>query len=210
MNYVEGGQRLSGLRARIAALRQEMRQVQDSVTPQPVADYTFATPDGRVSLSSLFGAHDSLFVVHNMGAGCSYCTLWADGYNGVYRQLSARAAFVVSSPDDPESQRRLARARGWQFPMVSHQGTSFAADMGYVDADGHCTPGISVFQRRDGRIVRVSDAGAEPLDDFCVAWHLLALLPGGAADWRPDRSLPVAGDGSAACCSGADVRAAGG
>jgi hypothetical protein len=51
--------------------------------------------------------------------------------------------------------------------MVSHQGTSFAEDMGYRSKSGGWLPGICVF-KRDGRwILRVSDATFEPGDDFC-------------------------------------------
>ena len=201
MNYAEGRERLAGLRARIAELRQEMQQVQESVAPQPVDDYVFATTEGPRRLSQLFDDQDNLFVIHNMGAGCSYCTLWADGYNGVYRQLATRAAFVVSSPDAPDLQQRLAQARGWRFPMVSHQGSSFAADMGYVDGNGRWLPGVSVFRRDGEAILRVSEAGFQPYDDFCIAWHLLAMLPGGAGDWQPQPAFKAA-KVKAGCCGG--------
>lgn len=200
MKYTDGMERIAGLRARIAELREEMREVQDDMAPQPVEDYVFATPEGPVSLSALFGDKDDLFVIHNMGAGCSYCTLWADGYNGVYRQLASRAAFVVSSPDTPTQQQRLAEARGWRFPMVSHRGTSFAADMGYADDRGSLSPGVSVFRRQGEAIVRVSEAGFQPYDDFCIVWHLMALLPGGSAEWKPEPAF--AGAAKAGCCGG--------
>jgi len=200
MNYTEGQERLGELRERIAALRQQMQAVQDGVEPQPVEDYAFATPEGERRLSQLFGDKDDLFVIHNMGAGCSYCTLWADGYNGVYPQLATRAAFVVSSPDAAETQRRVAEARGWRFPMVSHRGTSFAADMGYVSDEGGWLPGVSVFKRRDGAILRVSVAGFQPYDDFCIGWHLYALLPGGTGAWQPEAAL--GGVAKAGCCGG--------
>lgn len=197
MKYTDGMERIAGLRARIAELREEMRQVQDDMAPQPVEDYVFATRQGSVSLSELFGDKNDLFVIHNMGAGCAYCTLWADGYNGVYRQLASRAAFVVSSPDTPAQQQRLAEARGWRFPMVSDRGASFAADMGYAD-DGRLSPGVSVFRRQGEAILRVSEAGFQPYDDFCIVWHLMALLPGGAAEWKPEPAF--AGVAKAGCC----------
>jgi len=195
MNYDDAADRLADLRARIADLRREMRQVQEDTTPQPVDDYLFATSEGTVRLSELFGDKDDLFVIHNMGAHCPNCTLWADGYNGVYHQIAKRAAFVVSSPDPPEQQQRLARARGWRFPMVSHQGSSFAADMGYVDERGRHLPGVSVFQRREDAIVRVSDAGFRPYDDFCLVWHLFALLPDGVGDWTAEPAFADTGAG---------------
>ena len=56
----------------------------------------------------LFGSMKDLFVIHNMGSGCPYCTLWADGYNGIYEHLTSRAAFVIASPDSPAAQQRFA------------------------------------------------------------------------------------------------------
>jgi predicted dithiol-disulfide oxidoreductase (DUF899 family) len=162
-----------------------MRGVQRRIEPQPVEDYTFATIDGPQKLSQLFGGRRDLFVVHNMGSACPYCTLWADGYNGLYAHLASRAAFVVSSPDPPGVQQRVARSRGWRFPMVSHQGTTFAEDMGYRARSGGWLPGISAFRRERARIVRLADAGSSPGDDFCSLWHVLDLLPEGATGWQP-------------------------
>jgi predicted dithiol-disulfide oxidoreductase (DUF899 family) len=111
--------------------------------------------------------------------------LWADGYNGVYEHLASRAAFVLSSPDTPEVQREFAAGRGWRFPMVSHAGTSFAADMGYRKPNGGLQPGISVFRKDGTRLVRMSDTALGPHDDFCLVWHVFDLLPEGADGWKP-------------------------
>jgi predicted dithiol-disulfide oxidoreductase (DUF899 family) len=185
MSYRENTAALAAYRNQIAELRQKMRKIQAAVEPEPVADYTFATSDGTARLSDLFGTKNDLIVIHNMGASCAYCTLWADGYNGVYPHLANRAAFVVSTPDAPETQRRFAEGRGWRFPMVSHKGTDFAADMGYRSDSGGWLPGVSVFRREADRIVRVSDTGLGPGDDFCAVWHLLDMLPEGPAGWQP-------------------------
>jgi predicted dithiol-disulfide oxidoreductase (DUF899 family) len=183
MPYRESTARLAAYRREIAALREQMRAFQQSIEPEEVEDYRFATTDGPVRLSELFGGKDYLFVIHNMGKTCPACTMWADGFNGVLAHLEDRAAFVVSSPDDPETQRAFRAERGWRFRMVSHRGTSFAADMGYRSERGWL-PGVSVF-RRDGRIVRVSDTPFDQGDDFCAVWHLFDLIPEGAAGWRP-------------------------
>lgn len=185
MKYSEGTRRLVEYRKRIEALRQRMRKVQRTVKPQEVPDYTFSTTRGTTRLSQLFGARKELFVVHNMGSSCPYCTLWADGYNGLYAHLADRAAFVVSSPDPPTVQARFGRRRGWRFPMVSHRNTTFAEDMGYRSKNGGWLPGISVFRREPRRIVRLSDAGSSPGDDFCALWHMLDLLPDGPGSWQP-------------------------
>lgn len=155
-----------------------------------VQDYELAGWDGPVRLSQLFGDKQDLFVIHNMGTGCSYCTMWADGFNGVYDHLADRAAFVVSSPDPTRTQKQFAKSRGWRFPMVSHEGGAFARDMGYgrpkANGEGMSwAPGVSVFQKRGDTIVRVSDTELGPHDDFCSVWHFLDMLPKGADGWSP-------------------------
>lgn len=184
-HYAEDMNRIQTYRQKIAALHKEMREVQAAIEPQPIEDYTLTGPDGAVRLSQLFGDKADLFVIHNMGTTCAYCTMWADGFNGVYDHLANRAAFVVTSPDAPPRQKQFASSRGWRFPMVSHEGTGFAADMGYRGENGRFQPGVSVFKRRDSGIVRVSDTQLGPGDDFCSVWHFLDLLPEGAAGWSP-------------------------
>jgi predicted dithiol-disulfide oxidoreductase (DUF899 family) len=68
--------------------------------------------------------------------------------------------------------------------MISYRDTSFGEDMGYR-VDGQAKPGVSVFKRRGGKIVRVADTSFSPGDDFCGVWHLLDLIPEGAAGWQP-------------------------
>jgi Bacterial protein of unknown function (DUF899) len=136
MNYRETTEKLAAWRQQIAELRQRMRDAQASVEPVPVGEYEFASVEGSQRLSQLFGTKRDLFVIHNMGRSCPHCTLWADGFNGIHPHIADRATFVVSSPDPPDVQRSFAAGRGWRFPMVSHQGSSFAADMGYRSAAG--------------------------------------------------------------------------
>ena len=185
MNYKDTNAKLTDYRRRITELRQQMRETQASVEPEAVKDYEFAAARGSVKLSELFGSKRDLIMVHSMGVKCAYCTLWADGYNGIYEHIAQRAAFAISSPDAPEVQRSFAESRSWRFPIVSHKGTSFAADMGYQSEDGRYIPGISVFRKERGQIVRVSDARSEPGDDFCTLWHLFDLMPDGATGFSP-------------------------
>jgi predicted dithiol-disulfide oxidoreductase (DUF899 family) len=157
VSYKYTAEKLADYRRQISELRQKMRDVQAAVEPEAVKDYTFQRAGGgSVRLSELFGAKPDLIVIHNMGQSCPYCTLWADGFNGAYAHLSNRAAFVVPSPDTPEKQQKFAESRHWTFPMVSHEGTTFAEDMGYRQ-EGGWMPGVSVFRRQNGGIVRVSD-----------------------------------------------------
>ena len=185
MNYTDTMKKLAEYRRQIDVLRAKMRTAQAATEPQEVENYALAAPEATTHLSDLFGKKDDLIVIHNMGASCVYCTLWADGYNGIYPHLADRAAFVVASPDPPATQQRFAASRGWRFPMVSHQGTSFAADMGYRSEKGGWLPGISVFRRDGERVLRVADAPLHPGDDFCALWHMFDMLQGGPGDWAP-------------------------
>jgi len=184
MRYKDAAKQIEQYQAEVRELRRKMQAARAAAEPEDVQDYEFATRDGKVRLTALFGGRDDLFVIHNMGKSCPHCTLWADGFNGIYHHLTDRAAFVVSSPDAPEVQNQFAASRSWRFPMVSHRGTTFAADMGYLSKSGGFLPGVSVFRRAGPRTLRVSDAGFQPLDDFCSLWHLFDLLPEGAKGWR--------------------------
>ena len=185
MKYQETTKKVAAYRQEIAALREKIRAAQGEAEPQAVEDYVFQTTEGEVRLSALFGDKPDLIVIHNMGTGCSSCTMWADGFNGLYPHLASRAAFVVISPDAPEVQRKFAAGRGWRFPMVSHAGSSFAADMGYRSAKGGWMPGVSAFRKEGARILRVADTGFHPADEFCPVWRLFDLLPDGSEGWRP-------------------------
>jgi predicted dithiol-disulfide oxidoreductase (DUF899 family) len=184
MQYQQATQTLNDFRQQMVALREKMREVQAEIEPEAVQDYTFMTTDGEVRLSELFGEHKHLFIIHNMGVSCPYCTLWADGFNGVNGHLQNRAAFVVSSPDAPKQQAAFKASRNWQFPMVSHEGSSFAADMGYKGED-RWQPGVSVFTKDGDRILRVSNTWFGPGDDFCNVWSLFDLIPEGSDGWAP-------------------------
>ena len=140
----------------------------------------------RVRLSSLFGEKDELILIHNMGRGCPYCTMWADGFNGVLPHLEDRAAFAVVSPDPPSVQQKFATGRGWRFQMFSSKGTPFSTDMGYEKRNGMKVPGVSVFKRdKNGKIFRISKDVFGPGDDYNVVWHFFDLLPGGSKGWEP-------------------------
>ena len=167
--------------------RQRYVEVLNARPAEEVEDYELKSLDGPVRLSDLFGDHDELLVVHNMGASCPYCTLWADGFNGFVDHLNDRAAFVVASPDNPEAQRRFAEKRGWEFSMVSAGDSDFTVDMGYEDRDeGMVRPGVSAFRRTpSGDIERIATDQFGPGDLYCSMWHLIDLLDGDAYDWSP-------------------------
>jgi len=168
-------------------LRQRISDLRKQLPAESIEDFTLTSAEGSpVQLSELFGDKDDLIVVHNMGKGCPYCTLWADGFNGVRHHLEDRAAFVVVSPDAPEVMSKFALDRGWHFRMLSNKGSGFTKSMGYEGDKGEPFPGVSAFHREpDGSIVRTNHAPFGPGDDFCSTWHLFDLLKDGANGWGP-------------------------
>lgn len=177
---------IESLEKELMELKTRLGEARRNATPEPVGDYTLKRRDGSdVTLSALFGDKDDLIVIHNMGRSCTYCTLWADGFNGVADHLANRAGFVVCSPDPPELQAEFSESRGWRFEMVSGSDSPFIKDMGFMPA-GKPWPGVSAFHKNDdGTIVRTGKAFFGPGDDFCAVWPLLDLLPGGPNGWEP-------------------------
>jgi len=177
----------------IASLEQEITEKKVKLTRlkrnQPreeISDYELTGPEGTaIKLSEMFGPHDELILVHNMGKSCPYCTMWADGFNGVLKHLENRASFVVVSPDDYASQKEFAAGRNWKFKMYSASGSSFSKDMGFQDEKGDYWPGVSTFLKKDGKIFRVAKDFFGPHDNYCNVWHLFDLLPRGINEWEP-------------------------
>ena len=119
-----------------------------------------------------------------MGQGCRYCTLWADGINGVLHHLEDAMAVALVSKDPPEIQRRMALDRGWKFRLASHGGGRYMTEQCSFDDQTNC-PGATVYRRKDNRIVRRSRTAFGPGDLYSPVWHLLSLAGRGVADWTP-------------------------
>jgi predicted dithiol-disulfide oxidoreductase (DUF899 family) len=142
-----------------------------------VKNYKLNDLSGEVSLLDLFGSKDKLFVVHNMGQGCRYCTLWADGFNGFLPHLEDKYAFVLLSKDAPEDQRRFANSRGWRFRMASHGSDSEYVKEQSARADGEgYDPGIICYEKRGNKIFKKNFSGFGPGDQFCSFWSILSLV----------------------------------
>ena len=135
-------------------------------------------------LRELFADHDRLLAIHNMGQGCRYCTLWADGINGFLPHLESAMAVVLLSKDDPETQRRFANARGWRFRLASHGGGAYIRNETVMSGHDNA-PGAVVYEKRDGKLFRKNAVVFGPGDRFCSAWNFLALAGRGADDWTP-------------------------
>ncbi len=185
------------LEEQIAALTTELAKLRrESTEAEGIPDYSFGTLTGQTTLLSLFCGKEILFAIHNMGQGCRYCTLWADGLNGFLSHLEDRFAVVLLSKNTPEEQQRFAHSRNWRFRMASHGGGAYAAEQSVVHGEDDM-PGIVCYQRVGGKIVRKGSAVFGPGDLFCSIWHVLGLAGIREEDWtpqygywkRPDHSL---------------------
>jgi predicted dithiol-disulfide oxidoreductase (DUF899 family) len=159
----------------------ELRTTSAGVT---VPNYTFATLDGEVTLLELFGDQDRLLMIHNMGQGCRYCTLWADGLNGFIPHLESAMSVVLVSKDAPDLQRRFANSRHWRFRLASHGGGDYIQEQSVSAGEGN-TPGVVVYERDGDLIRRKNMAEFGPGDVFCSIWNLLAMAGVGVSDWTP-------------------------
>jgi predicted dithiol-disulfide oxidoreductase (DUF899 family) len=170
--------------------RETVSQLRRQLPQQQIHDYQFKDGNGNaVALSSLFGNKEDLIVIHNMGKTCVYCTLWADGFNGVCEHLKDRAGFAVVSPDEPAIMRDFAGSRNWKFRIVSNAGGAFTREMGFESPKGDPHPGISTFHRADDGIMwRISHAPLGEGDDFCAVWHMIDMLKDGRKGWTPKYS----------------------
>lgn len=180
------------LETQLYNLKQELAKARQESDPEPVKNYTFQTPTGDKKLIDLFGDKTELFVIHNMGESCSYCTHWADTLEPTFGHIAEVAKVVLCTPDDLDQAQKFAKSRNWNYDLVNDIDRTFTRDMGYIQTymeDGKevsgVWPGISAFRREtDGSVVRLNHTSFGPTDDFCPTWHLLDLIQ--ESDWQPN------------------------
>ena len=173
-------------------------------------NYEFDGPDGRLSMTDLFGDKSQLIVYHFMMGpgweeGCPICSFWADSFDGSSVHLAHRdAAFVaVSRAPFPEIEA-YRRRMGWSFPWVSSAPSDFNFDFGVSSTPEHPaagseynfrqvekpmeeSPGLSVFARDDaGQIFHTYSTYSRGLDPINSAYQLLDVTPKG----RDEQDLP--------------------
>ena len=178
-DIVELERQIAELTARLAKLRADAK-----AGPSTVPNYRFGTLTGEVTLLDLFGGRQRLLAIHNMGHGCRYCTLWADGINGILAHLESTLSVVLLSRDPPDVQVNFARSRHWQFRLASHGGGRYIREQTVMDGADNM-PGAVVYERSGDRISRRSSAVFGPGDLYCSMWNLLALAGVPADGWTP-------------------------
>ena len=120
-------------------------------------DYQFVAEDGSdVSLTDLFGAHDTLIIYSYMfgpqrEAPCPMCTSLMGGLDHKIADLRQRVAVAFTARSPIERLIDAKAARGWSdLPVYSDTSGDFTRD--YVSADDADVPAYNVFARRDGAI----------------------------------------------------------
>ncbi len=175
---------ITRLEQQIFELTGRLNELRKSNSATEIRNYSFETLDGERTLRELFGDREKLLVIHNMGQGCRYCTLWADGFNGLLPHLESVMSVVLVSKDRPVIQRRFANSRGWRFRVASHQGGDYIREQ-TVSADSDNMPGAVVYERKGNTIYRKNECAFGPGDMFSSMWNLLGMAGFGGDDWTP-------------------------
>ncbi len=175
---------IASIERQIFELTAQLNDLRKANKGDVVPNYTFATQEGEISLMDMFGDRDKLLLIHNMGQGCRYCTLWADGFNGFVAHLESALSVYLVSKDPPSVQRQFASGRGWRFRLASHGGDSYIREQSVMEGSDNM-PGAVVYERHGNEIRRKNAGIFGPGDTYCSMWSLLGLAGLGEADWTP-------------------------
>ena len=179
--------KITQIEKQIFELKQQLANLHKENPGTEISNYDFKVQGGTTSLYDLFEDKDKLLLIHNMGQGCRYCTLWADGFNGFLPHLEDALSVVLVSKDAPDLQRQFANSRGWRFRLASHGGGDYIKEQtAKVGAENY--PGAVLYERLDGKIYRKNSAVFGPGDNFCSAWDLLSMAGFDASSWTPQYS----------------------
>ena len=171
--------------------------------------YVFDGPNGKETLSALFGRRSQLIVYHFMfppewAAGCPHCSFWADHYDGTLVHLNHRDTTLVAISRAPIAKIKKFQARmGWRFKWLSSAGSDFnydfhasfteeenrkqtalfnfeRTDAGFTDREG-----LSVFYKdARGDVYHTYSTYARGIDVLNGTYHFLDLVPKGRDEGR--------------------------
>ena len=186
------------------ALRDQIEEVAALRRSLPLGgaaeNYVFDGVHGPVTLSDLFGRHDTLIVYGFMfGAGaeapCPMCSAFMDSLNGQLKHINQRAALAVVARNDIEPLQRLFEARGWRdVPFVSAANNAFPTDYHTEMPNGAQVPMCNVFVKRDGDIRHFwtsemffapSSFHPRHVDMLWPLWHFFDITPEGRGEFMP-------------------------
>jgi predicted dithiol-disulfide oxidoreductase (DUF899 family) len=149
--------------------------------------YTFAGPNGKVSLPDLFEGRRQLILYHFMfapgvdgwpSAGCPGCSMVVDQI-GHPAHLHARDTTLALVSRAPLARLLAYRERmGWSLPWYSSAESDFNDDFGLSTPKGE-TFGLSVFLRDGDEVYRSYFTNARGVEALGPVWTLLDLTPNG-------------------------------
>ncbi len=172
--------------------------------------YTLEGPNGRQTLTEVFGPSNQLIVYHFMYGPeweepCPLCSFWADNFDRLAPHLAARdTAFVAISSAPYPMLKRFRERLDWQFTWLSSAGTTFNQDFGVSPHPGKPLdynfgkkieamdelPGVSVFARgKDEKVYHTYSCYSRGLDMLNTAYHYLDLTPKGRDEQDLDFSM---------------------
>jgi predicted dithiol-disulfide oxidoreductase (DUF899 family) len=171
-------------------------------------DYRFDGEAGPVTLSEMFGEHDTL-ITYNWMYGpqrarpCPMCTSLLSAYDGEMPDILQRVAFAVIGRSPIEKLVAFKKERGWRYlRLYSSGGNTFNRDYAGEDPAGDDYPALNVFTRSNGTVRHFwaeemgpasADPGQDPrgAPDPMPLWTLLDMTPGGrGTDWYPRLDYP--------------------
>ena len=164
-------------------------------------DYMFQSKDGPVTLTGLFGDHDTL-IVYSMMYGpdrariCPMCAALLDAWDGMTHHVAQRATLVIVARSPIDRILACAAERGWTGPnFLSDPSGDYTADyVGDRDAD---MPAYTIFRREAGAVhhfysgeggMEIADPGQDPhaAPDLNPLWVMLDTTPEGrGTEWYP-------------------------
>jgi len=162
--------------------------------PIVIENFVLQQTAGPIKLSECFEGKSDLIVIHNMGIHCSYCTMWADGINGVQAHLRDRAGLILVSGDSAGLVGKTAGDRDWKFPVAANADSGFFVAMGMdPDDTGEPWPGMSTFHLNKGdEIEHIATESFGPFDLFSPVWHFVGRLKNGVDGWEPKLNYDMA------------------
>jgi len=194
-------------------LRDELSEARRNLPWERVEkDYVFEGPNGKESLSQLFGNKSQLIIYHlmfhpNWEAACKSCSLIAESFERNIVHLNQRDVTMIAVSRAPLAKLEAFKKRmGWTFKWVSSGGSDFNYDFhvsftpeqlakeiyyNYAvekKSSGEERPGLSVFYKdKSGSIFHTYSAYERGLDAMMAVYQYLDVAPKGRdeADQKP-------------------------
>jgi predicted dithiol-disulfide oxidoreductase (DUF899 family) len=163
---------------RIAARRRRLPMVE-------FGEYTFAGPDGPVTLLELFEEQKQLALYQFMHSGpghyCPGCTYFTKQVTDLAGLARNGVAWATVSDMPLEQMAPYWKEQGWDgIPFASSAGTTFSADCG---AGGGFL--LNVFLRDGDTVYRTYSTGQRGVDRLLFGNNILDLAPyGRQEDWE--------------------------